>query len=212
MGIYAIKPKFQKTLRPIENLLVRFRVHPTWINIIGLIMSLGTAAALVASPVYSDWLLLLVPVLTTIRTACNALDGLVSRRLGVAGRFGEVLNETIDRVSDSAIFIAVYFLQASNDNLALFTLVAILINSYLSIVSKAAGGSRQYGGIMGKADRMIYISIFAVLILITGNQGLWDVFLWFTLVGTVLTFWHRFSATRQELRTLDTKQKPYANS
>jgi phosphatidylglycerophosphate synthase len=204
MGIYAIKPKFQKTLRPIENLLVGHKIHPTKINLFGLVMALGAAAALLGSA-DNPWLLLLVPLAANARTACNALDGLVARRLGVADRFGEVLNETIDRISDSAIFIALYFLATTNDRLALFTLVVILINSYLSIVSKAAGGSRQYGGIMGKADRMIYLSIFAVLVLITSQGQLWNIFLWFTLVGTIATFWERFFTTRSELRTIDQK-------
>lgn len=202
MGIYAVKPKFQKVLRPIENLLVRGRVHPTWINLFGLLMSAVTAAAIIYSQ-HDKWLLLIIPFAANARTACNALDGLVARRLGVADSFGEVLNETIDRVSDSTIFIALYFLDATNDRLALFTLVVILVNSYLSIVSKAAGGPRQYGGIMGKADRMIYLSVFAVLMLITGYHNMWNIFLWFTLAGTAITFVQRFATTRQELRVID---------
>jgi CDP-diacylglycerol--glycerol-3-phosphate 3-phosphatidyltransferase len=204
MGIYGIKPKFQRTLRPIENLLVRYKVHPTWINLFGLVMAIVAAAAILGSQ-HNKWLLLLVPIAANARTACNALDGLVARRLGVADHFGEVLNETIDRVSDSTIFIALYFLSATDDRLALFTLVIILINSYLSIVSKAAGGSRQYGGIMGKADRMIYVSVFAVAVLIFGDTQLWNTFLWFTLAGTAITFIQRFNTTYQELRKLDGK-------
>lgn len=199
MGIYTVKPKFQKALRPIEQVLIKHRVHPTYINIFGLLCSVGTGLAIWRSP-STSWLLLLVPVLTTMRTACNALDGLVARATGVADRFGEVLNETIDRVSDSVIFLSVWLILPSEKRfLATITLVVILINSYLSIVSKAAGGSRQYGGIMGKADRMIYISFAAVLIFITDMPAIWPYFLWFTLVGTAITFVQRFMTTRKEL-------------
>ena len=83
MGIYAIKPAFQRTLRPVEDLLVRLRVHPTIINLVGLAVTLAAAACIVLSP-QRPWVLVLVPILANTRTACNALDGLVSRRLGVA--------------------------------------------------------------------------------------------------------------------------------
>ena len=160
---------------------------------------MAAAACIVLSP-HRPWVLALVPILANTRTACNALDGLVSRRLGVASRFGEVLNELIDRISDASIFIAVYALAATDDRLALGTLVVILINSYLSILSKAAGGSRQYGGLMGKADRMIYLSIASLLVLITSAASLWNWFLAFTLIGTLITFTQRLRATYLELQ------------
>lgn len=198
MGIYAIKPKFQQVLRPVENILVRLKVHPTYINLFGLLSSFAAALLIYSSP-QNLWLLLLVPLSANIRTACNALDGLVARRLKVADDFGEVLNEFIDRVSDAAIFTSILLLSSTNTNLALVAVVTILLNSYLSILSKAAGGSRQYGGVMGKADRMIYISIAAVIIYITKDQTYWDYFLMFILAGTLITLLQRFMAVHREL-------------
>ena len=198
VGIYAIKPKFQQVLKPIENVLVDWRIHPTIINLFGLFVSLITAFAIYLSPDY-PWLLLFVPFATSTRTACNALDGLVSRRLKVDDSFGEVLNEFIDRVSDSIIFGSLILLASVNSGLAVITLIIILLNSYLSILSKAAGASRQYGGFMGKADRMIYISIASVIVFFSGNQNIWNYFLMFILVGTVLTLVQRFLTTKKEL-------------
>ncbi len=198
MGIYTIKPKFQKTLRPLENLFVRYKVHPTVVNLLGFLMSFIGAAGILVSPKHS-WALLITAFAVNARTACNALDGLVARRLNVASRFGEVLNELIDRFSDSVLFLSIYALGASNNNLALGTLLVVLLNSYLSILSKAAGGSRQYGGIVGKADRMIYMSIAAIAVFISGNQRIWNIFLAFILITTVITFYQRFAATRCEL-------------
>jgi CDP-diacylglycerol--glycerol-3-phosphate 3-phosphatidyltransferase len=198
MGIYAIKPTFQKTLRPLENLFVRYKVHPTVVNLLGLLCASLGAIGILLSPKH-PWTLILTAVAVNVRTACNALDGLVARRLGVASRFGEVLNELIDRFNDTILFLAVYALAATNNNLALFTLIVILLNSFLSILSKAAGASRQYGGIVGKADRMIYMSITAVVVLISDKQFIWNYFLWFILVTTSITFCQRFIATRREL-------------
>lgn len=199
MGIYSIKPKFQKKLRFLEDIFVNHNIGPTAINLLGLISSVVTAVAIYFSHDYA-YLLLLVPFTTTFRTACNALDGLVSRRMGVASSFGEVLNEFIDRVSDTLIFGSVILLSATNDLLGVATLIVILWNSYLSILSKAAGGSRQYGGVMGKADRMIYISVAAVLVFATGKEEIWNYFLWFTIIGTAITLVQRFITTKNELK------------
>jgi phosphatidylglycerophosphate synthase len=198
MGIYAIKPKFQRTLKPLENLFVALKIHPTYVNLLGFGMAALAGIGILLSPEHPAWLIV-TAVAVNARTACNALDGLVARRLGVASNFGEVLNELIDRFSDSLLFICIYSLTTTNKNVALFTLVVILLNSFLSILSKAAGGSRRYNGIVGKADRMIYMSLAAIIILITGKQQVWNYFLWFILVTTMVTFSQRFAATRAEL-------------
>lgn len=90
---------------------------------------------------------------------CNGLDGLVSRELGLASSVGEVYNELIDRVSDALIFLSVAYLPNTNNTLGFMTLLVILFSSYLGILSKSAGSERQYGGLTGKTDRIIYISI-----------------------------------------------------
>ena len=143
--------------------------------------------------------MILVPILVFIRTAFNALDGLVSRKLGLASKFGEVLNELLDRISDAIIFLSLALAPFSNLIVGSIVVVVILLNSYLSIVSKAAGGSRQYGGIMGKADRMIYLGIMSLIVFFTNNTGLWYYFFWFILIGTTITFIQRFFDTKKEL-------------
>lgn len=198
MGIYSIKPKFQQVLSPIKNYFVRHRIGPTAINIWGLIFSFLAGCALYYSYL-DERILISVPILVFVRTAFNALDGLVSRELNIASRFGEVLNEFIDRVSDAAIFIGLALLPGVNYMLGSITVIVILLNSYLSIVSKAAGGSRQYGGFMGKADRMLYLGIAAILVIILNRIEIWNYLLLFILVGTVITLCQRFIDTRREL-------------
>ncbi len=198
MGIYAIKPKFQKVLTPVKDFFVRHRIGPTTINVWGLIFSLLMGFALYYS-YENKWLLIAVPVLAFIRTAFNALDGLVSRELGVASRFGEVLNELIDRISDAAIFIGLALSPYADFTLGSIVVIVILLNSYLSILSKAAGASRQYGGFMGKADRMFYLGLAAIIVLAWGYTAAWNYLFWFMLAGTVLTLCQRFMATKREL-------------
>lgn len=199
MGIYAVKPLFQKLLSPVKSLLVLNKIHPFWINLGGLFFSLCMALVFWLSQTNLSWLYL-VPILSFARTASNALDGLVARELKVGNQaFGEVLNEFIDRVSDSAIFITIGLLVYTNLLLVFATLILILLNSYLSILSKAAGGSRQYGGIMGKADRMIVLGIAGPSAALFQQPLIINFSISLILIGTFITLIQRFRKTYFEL-------------
>lgn len=198
MGIYAIKPAFQKQLNPLKNLFIHYKVHPTFINLLGLVCSILMGIILYKFQNYW-YLLLLVPVLAFIRTALNALDGMVSREMHIASRFGEVLNEFIDRISDVIIFIALGLSGSVSYVLASFAVILILLNSYLGIASKAAGGSRQYGGLIGKADRMLCLSIASALVALFEKIIIWNALYIFLFLGTLLSITQRFQAIKKEL-------------
>ena len=145
-----------------------------------------------------QYLLVLVPFMVFFRTAFNALDGLVSRELKIASQFGEVLNELIDRIADAMILLSIALLPETDLLLGTLVIIVVLINSYLSILSKASGGSRQYGGIMGKADRMLYIGLAAIIAIFWKNE-IWTYLLFLILIGTIITFIQRFYQTKKEL-------------
>lgn len=201
MGIYSFKPKFQKFLKPVENLFIKKKIHPTTINLLGFGLSiLGGLTFYFADQ--SMWLLLFIPFMGFWRTAFNALDGMIARRLQVKNQeFGEVLNEFLDRASDSSIFLGLAFAHYTNIYLGVIAFALILLNSYLSILSKAAGGTRQYGGVMGKADRMIWIGFLAMVMLLLQDLAIADYGLFFIALGTLVTLGQRFWQIKSELKT-----------
>lgn len=200
MGIYSVKPRFQEFLKPAAQWLIKNKIHPTQINIAAVIVSVLGGLALY----FSAWnigLLFFIPFIAFARTAMNALDGMVARGLKIKNQaYGEVLNEFLDRVSDAAIFFGLALNPRVNLILGSFTLLIILLNSYLSIVSKAAGGKRQYGGFMGKADRMIYLGIAAVLVLMVRDFDVFNYLFLFLLFGTLITLGQRFESMKRELK------------
>jgi len=145
------------------------------------------------------YLLILVPICAFLRTAFNALDGLVSRELKIASAYGEVLNEFLDRVSDSVIFLPLAFASFSNIYIGSILIVLILLSSYLGIVSKSAGGPRFYGGLMTKADRMILLGIFALIVYATGNAKIWDICIWILIICMIITITQRLVGIHKEL-------------
>lgn len=196
-GIYSIKPWWQGQLRGIENWLVARRVHPDKVTLAGVACAglLGLALAFSAR---WPWLALLVPALAIGRIAANALDGLVARRLGVARPWGEVFNEFSDRIADAAVLVGLALNEAVFGPLAWGVLALTLLNSYLGTVAKAAGGKRQFGGLLAKADRMIYLALFTPVALITGPVA-WNWLLLAFLPALLITLWQRYRWIYAEL-------------
>jgi CDP-diacylglycerol--glycerol-3-phosphate 3-phosphatidyltransferase len=202
MGIYQIKPSFQRRLRPLEEWLVERRVHPDWLTYAALTVSVLGGVCLYLAP-WQAWLLVLVPTVVVARTALNALDGLVAKRTGLARPWGEVLNELCDRLADVALLGGIALAGSADHLLGGATVVAMLLSSYLGVLSKAAGGRRQYAGPMGKADRMAVLAVVAPLGLFVPLEAVYNFMLAVILAGLVLTLFQRGRATYRHLETFN---------
>ena len=200
MGIYSIKPRFQQALRVVERPLVRWRVHPDVLTFSAVGLSFLGGFALFASR-WTPWVLLAVPFVALLRIVLNALDGMVATDLGVARPWGEVLNELCDRLADVALFGGLALVPGVNAPLAVTVLVAMLLSSYVGILSRAAGGPRQYGGVMGKADRMLLLALASVLALVLPHQPVFNGFLFLVQAGLLITIFQRLRKTYVALKS-----------
>ncbi|MEL6408452.1 MAG: hypothetical protein AAFR81_29060 [Chloroflexota bacterium] len=180
MGIYQIKPWFQRQLQPITDAMVKGRVSPDWMTYGAVVVALLIGVALILSAQSQLWLWLIC-IGVPVRLAMNALDGQVSRALGIADPMGEVKNELGDRTADALIFGAVCFIPAVPLYLSVPTLIIALLIGYVGILSKAVTDVRDYSGIMGKPDRMTALAIGCGLVALT---GIWEL-LWVAL-GVIL--------------------------
>ena len=160
MALYDIKPRFRQLLIPAADRLSW--IHPDWITVAGLGASVLAFFCLLAAP-KKPWLLLLVPWWLFARIACNALDGLVAQRTGKARPFGEVLNESTDRLADVVLLLGLGVTPLATFPLAASATVVVLLSSYAGILGKAVGAGRQYGGVLGKADRMFWMGLTALI-------------------------------------------------
>jgi len=200
-GIYVIKPAFQRSLGGIERWLVARRVHPDWLTGAALVLSVGGGVCLYLAPQHL-WLLALVPVVAVVRTALNALDGLVAKSTGLARPWGDVLNELSDRFADVALLGGLALAAPTSLLLGAGAITMMLLSSYLAILSKAAGGRRQYMGPMGKADRMIVLILGSILGFFLPLDWVYNGMLWVVLVGCLVTLIRRTQATYADLERL----------
>jgi CDP-diacylglycerol--glycerol-3-phosphate 3-phosphatidyltransferase len=157
-GLYAIKPRFQSLLTPLADELARRKVDPDALTFAAVGCGLLGGLALSQSP-HMPPLLWTIPPLIVARLGLNALDGMVATRRGVARPWGKVLNEVCDRLADLAFFWPLLVLPGVKPLWAGAALAAMLLVAYAGVLGEAAGSVRQYGGSMGKADRMAWLGI-----------------------------------------------------
>lgn len=190
MGIYGTKSKWQRALRPVVTLCVRNRIHPDIFTYTALILSFVAAFSLFWAGSNRAWLWL-VPLCVLVRLLLNLMDGLVAREIGLASTWGEVKNEFGDRVADTAIFLGLGFGGYADVRLATLALALILCVSYLGILGKAVGGSRVYGGMFGKGDRMISLAVFTLYPLFSGNLTSYNWYLALVVLAATVTIIQR---------------------
>jgi len=167
MALYDVKPKFRAILTPIADGLSW--VHPDVITLFGLAAS-GFALSAIVYATQHPWMLLLVPWWLFVRIAANALDGLVAQRTGKARPFGDVLNEGVDRLSDVTLLLGLGLTPWASFAHAAWTTIAVLLSSYAGLLGKSVGVGREYGGVLGKADRMLWMGVAALIAWKTGLQ------------------------------------------
>jgi CDP-diacylglycerol--glycerol-3-phosphate 3-phosphatidyltransferase len=157
-GLYAAKPAFQRRLARVADWLARSGVHPDVLTYAGVGCGVLGGLALGMGG-QSTALLWLVPPLAAVRLALNALDGMVATRRGMARPWGKVLNELADRLADVAFLGPLLLVPGASSVLVTAALCVTLLVSYTGVLAEAAGTRRQYGGLMGKADRMLWLAL-----------------------------------------------------
>ncbi len=88
----------------------------------------------------------------------DALDGAVARVSGKGSQKGDFLDHVLDRYADIALILGFTFsFYAGGIALGMFAMIGVFMTSYLGTQAQAVGLKRNYGGILGRADRLVYM-------------------------------------------------------
>jgi CDP-diacylglycerol--glycerol-3-phosphate 3-phosphatidyltransferase len=110
----------------------------------------------------------------------DVLDGGLARYLHIESRRGNFLDHVLDRYSDvfmlSGVFFAGYCSPEAlgylvSEIIGVSAIVGVLLTSYVATQAEAVGLKRNYGGLLGRADRMVILSIFIVFQALIGEIG-----------------------------------------
>ena len=101
----------------------------------------------------------------------DALDGKVAKLTGKASARGDFLDHVLDRYADVVILTGIAFGPYCPEWLGLLAILGVLLTSYMGTQAQAVGLGRQYGGFLGRADRLVLLAVAALLQLAVDPAG-----------------------------------------
>ncbi len=141
----------------------------------------------------------------------DAIDGKVARLTKKTSKRGDFLDHATDRYADLFILGGIMLSAYCSVLIGALAMVAVLLTSYMGTQAQAMGVGRDYGGILGRADRLAILSIAPMVQLLVNffyDNGrlpfLFDlsvleiVMIWFIIAGNITAI-HRGIKSWKEL-------------
>lgn len=164
MTLDQFRPQVQGIIQPVVNLMRKIGVTPNGLSLASFFVSVLAGIAFYAGGV------VLGVAMVIFNAVFDALDGALARDMGIAGVRGDFLDHVIDRYADIFIITGIFAGGAAPWPIGVFALTGVLMSSYLGTQAQAVGVGRFYGGVLGRADRLVLIIIAGVLtVLIPGE-------------------------------------------
>jgi CDP-diacylglycerol--glycerol-3-phosphate 3-phosphatidyltransferase len=183
---------------PLGRALIRAGISPDAVTLF------GTAGVVAVSVIFAGRGQLLVATLAiTVFALLDVVDGAMARARGYSTRFGGVLDSTMDRVADGAIFGALAWWlghtgQGVLCGVALVCLAGGQVVSYVKARAEGAGMTCDVG-IAERLERLVLLGIGGLL---HGAGLTWGLgaALWLLAVLTVITITQRLLVVRKQDR------------
>lgn len=144
---------------------------------------------------YSElWLLLVAVLFVFLNALLDALDGKIAKISGRSSKRGDFLDHVLDRYADVFIIGGIMLSVHCYWIIGLLALLGVIFASYMGTQSQALGCGRDYGGILGRADRLailIIVPLIQILAIIELNGRIWlftpmeYAMIWFAIAGHV---------------------------
>jgi archaetidylinositol phosphate synthase len=132
----------------------------TWL---AMLFAVVTGVAVWAAGEWGHHLLLLALLAIVLNSLLDALDGLVARLTDKASPRGDFLDHVVDRYADAFIIGGILLSAYCHVTVGVLALLGVIFTSYMGTQAMALGVGRDYGGILGRADRLVLL-ILAFLV------------------------------------------------
>lgn len=140
------------------------------------------------------WLLLVASFCIFLNALFDALDGKIAKITHKASKRGDFLDHVLDRYADVIIIGGIMFSVYCHWFIGLLAMLGVIFASYMGTQAQALGCERDYGGILGRADRLVILTIvplFQFMVSMSLNGKLWlfspleYAMIWFAIAGHV---------------------------
>ncbi|ADD09036.1 CDP-alcohol phosphatidyltransferase family protein [Candidatus Aciduliprofundum boonei] len=138
------------------------KMHPNTITLISLFISFLAAISYYLTHISSYFLFAFLAFLI-LASLMDAIDGKVARLRGISSNRGDFLDHLIDRYADMIIIIGISLSPYSTPLIGLFALSGVFMTSYVGTQAQAVGVGRIYGGILGRADRLVILMLLPII-------------------------------------------------
>jgi len=152
-----LKKKIQQMLASEAKAAHNLGLTPNMVSVIGLALSLFSAAAYAVALNQPLWLLL-ATILLLASGFCDTLDGVLARNYQQATPFGGFLDSLLDRYADAAVYAGVIIGGLCNPIWGLAALAGSLLVSYSRARAEAAGVKMESVGLAERAERMLILA------------------------------------------------------
>ena len=133
---------------------------------------LAAAGAGVGFFLGGGWFLGLALVLILANSYLDALDGKIAKMAGKASARGDFLDHVLDRYADVLMLGGVAFgVLYCRLWVGALALLGVLLTSYMGTQAQAVGQGRAYGGILGRADRLVLLFVGGLIQLLVAPSG-----------------------------------------
>jgi len=160
MTLDQYRPHVKVYFDPLVRCAIRWKITP---NIL-------TIAALLASLVAGILFFLQMTVWAVLAVAANAffdaMDGAVARETKSQSLRGDFLDHAVDRYADIFIITGIFASGLVPWPIGVLALTGVLMSSYLGTQAQAVGVGRYYGGVLGRADRLVLIMVVGIVFIL----------------------------------------------
>ena len=101
----------------------------------------------------------------------DALDGRIAKITGKASNRGDFLDHVLDRYADIFMLGGIALGPYCDIKVGILAVLGVLLASYMGTQAQAVGVGRDYGGLLGRADRLVIIVLFSLMQLVTDSSG-----------------------------------------
>jgi len=144
-------------LDPLASIAIKFRMTANFFTIAALLASAA------AGVLFYFRLELWGIVAVGLNAFCDAMDGAVARAMKTQSLRGDFLDHAVDRYADIFIITGIFAGGLVPWQIGVFALTGVLMASYLGTQAQAVGVGRFYGGILGRADRLLLILVVGII-------------------------------------------------
>jgi len=145
---------------PLVSIAIKCRITPNILTIAALLAS--AAAGVLFYLRLEFWGIVAVAV----NAFCDMMDGAVAREMKIQSLRGDFLDHAVDRYADIFIICGLFAGGLVPWPVGVFALTGVLMSSYLGTQAQAVGVGRFYGGLLGRADRLVLIMVVGIIGLI----------------------------------------------